>query len=120
MARRGIDIAAVELFLVGEGDGVDDEIDLAPQLGDFGKDGVERRCVGDVAMADDMGAEFLRQRLDALLEGFALIGQRDFRALVGAGLGNAIGDRPVVCDAHDKAALAGHKALSTRHRHHSQ
>ena len=50
-----IDIAAVEFFLVGEGDGVNDEVDLAPQLGDLGEDGVERRGIGDIAMADDVG-----------------------------------------------------------------
>ena len=29
----GVDIAAVELFLVGEGDGMDEEIDAAPSVG---------------------------------------------------------------------------------------
>ena len=71
--------------------------------------------VGHVAMAGDMRAEFGGQRLDALLEGVALIGQRDLGALVGAGLGDAPGDRPIVGDAEDQAALAGHQALSTRH-----
>ena len=71
--------------------------------------------VGHVALADDMRAEFGGQRLDALLEGFALIGKRDLGALVGAGLGDAPGDRAIVGDAHDEAALAGHQALSSCH-----
>ena len=64
-----------------------------------------------------MRAEFGGQRLDALPERVALIGERELGALVGAGLGDAPGDRPVVGDAHDQAALAGHQALSNRHVH---
>ena len=62
-----------------------------------------------------MRAEFGGQRLDALLERFALIGERDLGALVGAGLGDAPGDRPIVGDANDQPLLAGHQAVSTRH-----
>jgi hypothetical protein len=62
-------------------------------------------------MADDDGAaQFGRQRLDALPERLALVGQRDLGALVGEGLGNAPGNGTVVGDTHDEAALAGHQA----------
>ena len=88
---------------------------LPQLLLDEGEDGVEAGRVGHVAMAGDKRAEFGGQRLDALLEGFALIGQRNLGALVGAGLGDAPGDRPVVGDAKDQALLAGHQAVSTRH-----
>ena len=69
----------------------------------IGEHRVEAGRVGHVAMAGDKRAEFGGQRLDALLEGLALIGQRDLGALVGAGLGDAPGDRAVVGDAKDQA-----------------
>ena len=62
--------------------------------------------IGHVAMAGDMRAELGGERLDPLLEGIALIGERELGALRGAGLGDAPGDRAVVGDAHDEAALA--------------
>jgi hypothetical protein len=75
---------------------MDDEIDLAPALLQPVEDGVERGHVGDVAMADEVRAEFLGQRLDALLEGIALIGERELGALGGAGLRDAPGDGPLL------------------------
>ena len=63
----GLDIAAGQFVLVGECDGVDHEIELAPLRFDFGEHGVDGVEIGDVAMTDDNGAQFGRQRLDALL-----------------------------------------------------
>ena len=75
----------------------------------FGEDRVDRRRIGDVAMAGDDRAELGGQRLDALLQRVALVGQRKFGSGIGAGLGDAPGDRTVVGDAHDDAALAVHQ-----------
>ena len=66
--RRGVDIAAGELILVGEGDGVHEEIELAPLRLDRREGRVDGRGLGDVAMADDEAADLLRQRLDPLLQ----------------------------------------------------
>ena len=41
-----------------------------------------RGRIGDVAMADDRGVELLRQRLDALFQRVALIGESQFGAVV--------------------------------------
>ena len=111
----GVDIAAGELVLVGKGDGMDQEIEAAPETLDLGEDRIHRRRVGDVAMADDMGADLLGQRLDALLQGVALVGQRDIRAGIAAGPGDSPGDRPVVGDAHDQAALPLHECAGVGH-----
>ena len=54
VASRRVDVAAGQLVLVGEGDGVDEEIEPAPVRLDLLEDGVHRRRVGDVAMADDV------------------------------------------------------------------
>ena len=94
---------------------MDEKIELAPMAGHVGENGVQAGRIGNVAMAGDEGAEFGRQRLDAFPERLALIGQRDFGAVVDASLGDAVGDRPIVGDAQDEAALTGHEALSTRH-----
>jgi hypothetical protein len=56
-------------------------------------------------MADDMGAQFRRQRLDALLQRIALIGEGEFGAVVVGSLGDAPGDRSVVRDAQTRPRL---------------
>ena len=76
----GVDVAAGELVLVGEGDGVDEEIEPAPLRLDLGEDRVHGRGVGHVAMADDMGADLGGERLDALLQRVALVGEGDLGA----------------------------------------
>ena len=53
---------------------MDDEVEAAPQLFGFGEDGVDRRAVGDVAMADHVRAKFLGERPHALFERLALKG----------------------------------------------
>lgn len=68
---------------------MDDEVELAPELLDLGEDRVDRGAVGDVAMADDMAAEFLGERLDPLLQRVALIGEGEFRTRVRRSLGDA-------------------------------
>ena len=72
---RGVDVAAVELVLVGKRDRVDQEVDRAPGGLHGGEHRVDGRWLGDVAMADDDAADLLGQRLDALLERVALIGE---------------------------------------------
>ena len=58
----------------------------------------------------------MRERLDPLLDGVALIGERDLGALIGHGLGDAPGDRAVIGDAEHDAALARHQFAAVSHR----
>ena len=55
------------------------------------------------------GAERLGQRQRAAAESAALIGEGEFGALAREHAGDAPGDRAVVGDAHDEAALARHQ-----------
>lgn len=55
-----------------------------------------------------MDADFGGQRLDTLLERFALIGEGNLGALIGQRLGNAPGNGMLIGDAHDEAALPRH------------
>ena len=66
-------------------------------------------------MADHSPADLLRQRLDPLLQRIALIGESKLGAVLVAGLRNAPGDRAVVGDAHDQAALAAQETRGFRH-----
>ncbi len=75
---------------------MDDEIELVPLLRGFGENGVDGGEIGHVAMADDAAADLGRQRLDALLELVALVGEGELGALGGAGLGDAPGDRMII------------------------
>ena len=91
---------------------MDEEIHRPPLLLEDAEGLVHRGVVGDVALDEGGDADLGGERLDALLERFALVGEGDLGALVGEGLGDAPGDRVVVGDAHDEAALAGHQSLS--------
>ena len=110
---RGVDVAPLELLLVGEGDGVDDEIEVAPDRAELGEGGVERGRLGHVAVDQGRRAQRLDQGDDALLERLALIGEGELGALAGQRLGDAPGDRAIIGDPHDEAALAGHDARTT-------
>ena len=60
---------------------MDDEIEGAPELLDLGEDRVDAGRIRHVAMADDGRVELLRQRLHALLQRVALIGEGEFGAV---------------------------------------
>jgi len=77
----GVDVAAVELVLVGKRDGVHDKVERTPGRFDVGKDRVERRHVGNVAMPDNQAVHLLGQRLNALLERLALVGEGEIGAM---------------------------------------
>ena len=62
-----------------------------------------------------MRADLLGERLDALLQRIALIGEGQFGAMASAGLGDAPGERAVVGDPHDQAAFTAHEARDVRH-----
>ena len=94
---------------------VDEEVERAPFLRDRREGRVHRGHVGDVAGNDDLGAQFGSERLDALLERIALVGEGELRALGGTGLGDTPGDGPVVGNPHDEAALASHQTLVIAH-----
>jgi hypothetical protein len=65
-------------------------------------------------MADDGGVELAGERLDPLLQRVALIGQGQRGAVLVGRPGDAPGDRAVVRDPHDQAALAGQDARPGR------
>ena len=79
------------------------------------KSGVDGRGLGDVAVADHAPADLLGERPNPLLQGVALIGEGEVGALRMAGLGDAPGDRPVVGNPHDQAALSAHQTGGFRH-----
>ena len=92
-----------------------DEVDLAPVLFQPGKNRIDRLEIGHIAVTGHEGAQFLRQRLDTLLQRVALPGQRNFRARVGTGLGDAPSDGTIIGDTHDEAAFASHEAGCLSH-----
>ncbi len=85
---------------------------------DIGEDGVHGRRIGDVAMSGDMRLQLGGERLDALLQRVALVGQRELGAGLAGRRGDAPGERAVVGDAHDQAALAAHHAARADVSHH--
>src|SRR5262249_37817240 len=103
---RRVDVASVELALLGERDRMHDEIERAPGFGNRREHAIEGRGFGNVAMADYETADLGRERLDALLESVALIGEGKLRTLRARCLCDAPGERAIVGDAKDQSALA--------------
>ena len=93
---------------------MDEEIEPAPLRLDALEHGVHRRRVGHVAMAGDMRVQLRGERLDALLQRVALVGERELRAGRAGRRGDPPGERAVVGDAHDEAALAAHHTFDRR------
>ena len=110
----GVDVAALQLLLVGKGDGVHDEVDLAPLLLQAGEQPVEALLALDVGLLDDLRAQLLDHRQHALAEGRALVGEGHLGAGGVQRLRDAPGDRAIVGDAHDQAALALHQPRDGR------
>ena len=95
---------------------MDEEVEL-PQVRPSALNTASTRAlVGHVARQHELGADLGGERLDPLLDGVALIGERDLGALIGHGLGDAPGDRAVVGDAEHEAALARHQFAAFGHR----
>ena len=62
----GVDVAAVEFGLVGKGDGVHQEIELAPLPAELGENRIHRAGFADVAGQHEFRSSLRCQRLDAL------------------------------------------------------
>ena len=110
IVEAGVDIEAAQLILVGKADRVNDEVEPAPALLDLREGGVELVHVGDVAVDQEVGADLLGKRPHALGQRIALIGEGEFRTLGVKLLGDAPGQRLVVGQPHDEAALSCHQA----------
>ena len=84
----------------------------------FGAQRFEHRVdagdVLDVAGQNQGYPKLLGQRLDAFAQRLALIGEGKLGALRSERFGNAPGNRMIIGDAHDQAALAFHQILHAR------
>jgi len=89
---------------------VDEEIHRPPLVLEDTEGLVHGGVAGHVAFDQRGDADLGGERLDALLERFALIGEGDFGALVGESLGDTPSNGVLVGDAHDEPALASHKS----------
>ena len=106
LARR-VGVAALELVLVREGDRVDEEVERAPLLPRASPNTASTEAMSSTSQGmHDFEPTDSRQRLDALAERVALIGEGELGAVRGERPGDAPGDRMVVGDAHDQPALA--------------
>ncbi len=88
---------------------MNEEIDRAPLLLHLGEHGIDRRDVFDIARHQEIRTRRFRQRLDALEQRIALIGESEFSAVVRQRLGDTPRNRMIVGDAHDEPALALHQ-----------
>ncbi len=110
---RGVCEAAFEILGGGEGDRVDEEVELAAEgLADLGEDPGDLLVGADVARGDERARDRLRELADVALDPLALEGERELRAAVGEPLRDRPGDRALVGDAEHEAALSleGHAA----------
>jgi hypothetical protein len=106
VARR-IGEATFEILRSGEGDGVDEDVELTVEgRADLSEHAREIVVRSHVALGDERGVDRARKVADALLDALALIGERESRTAVGERLRDRPGDGALVRDAHDERALA--------------
>src|SRR5476651_292484 len=110
---RGVEVFALELVLVGEGDGMDQEVEAAPLLLDLGEGGIDAGSIGDVARQDQLAADLLGQRPHPFLQRFTLKGEGELGAMFVARFGDSPGDRAMIGHAHDQAFFPGHYLCSS-------
>src|SRR4051794_10892506 len=91
------------------------EIDFAPFLAEHVEHRVDGGGISHVAVTEQDAAEFVSQWLDPFLQRVTLPRQRDLRARRMASLGNAPGNRTVIGDTENNAALALHQSRDFRH-----
>ena len=103
---RHVDDAPLQRVLRRKGDGVHDEIELAPVLGDALEHRLHLAGRVHVERHDDRRFELARERLDVFLRLVVEIGHGDLGAERPERLGAAPGDRIFVGDADDEALLA--------------
>ena len=85
VVARGVDVLALQLLLVGEGDGMDHEIERAPAPASIAAKVASMLASSVTSQGTTMlGADRLRQRPHALLQRLALIGEGELRALASA------------------------------------
>ncbi|OIQ66179.1 hypothetical protein GALL_522550 [mine drainage metagenome] len=110
VAARGVNIAAAQLVLVGETDGMDHEVKLAPDLLKMREQRIQRGFVCHITFDHLCGANRGSQGLHTLFQGLALIGKGQFGPVLGAGPGDPPGNGFVIRKAHDQPALAVHQS----------
>ena len=99
--------AAGEVFAVGEGDRVDEDIDAPEPRFRLIEDCLDLGVIGDVAQFDEVRADAFGQRADALFERGHGVGEGDLRAGGVERLRDTPGDGVVVRHPEDERGLAG-------------
>ena len=115
---RHVDDPALQRLLGREGDGVNDEIEAAPFLGDALKNRLQLTRSAHIERHHDRRFELARQRLDIFLCLVIEIGDREFRPERPKGLGAAPGDRLIIGDADDQTPLAFEQLCLDLGNHH--
>src|SRR5262249_24597439 len=115
IVRRRVQVAPGQLILVGEGNGVHEKIERAPFRFNRRESRVDSIRFGYVAVADHQPAYLFSQWFDPLLQRLALISESELGALPMASLCDTPGERAVVGDTQDQAALAAQETRGFRH-----
>src|SRR5262245_8285636 len=92
-----------------------EEIERAPFRLNRRESRVDSVRFGDVAVTEHQPADLLRQRFDPFLQRLALISESELGALPVASLCDTPGERAVVGDTQDQAALAAQETRGFRH-----
>src|SRR5262249_56203519 len=115
VARRRPQAAAGKLLLVGEGDGVQEEIEPPPFRPNRRESRADSVRFGDAAAADHHPADLLRQRFNPFLQRLALISEGELGGVPVGRLWDTRGERAVVGDTQDQAAFAAQETRGFRH-----
>ena len=100
-----VDEGPLEVLATGEGEGMDEDVELAVGRTPLVHDRPDLLVRLDIARLDERRSDRLRQRPDALLDQALDRREADERALVVERPGDAPGDRVVVGDPEDQGLL---------------
>ncbi len=104
-----IDITAAQFVLVREANGVNDEVQLAPLLFEFGEQRIDAIHIANITRKHSVAAELSGERLNSFQECITLIRERKFRSIVCKCFGDTPSNGFVICKTHNQAALSLHQ-----------
>ena len=110
LARHAVEEIAFDGVVGRKGNRMHQAVEAVPALCQLREYRLDLGILGNVTGVDGGRPELVGVLRHALLEAFVLVGEGEFGAFAVAGLGNAVGDRPVGDQAGDQDAFASEKS----------
>ena len=102
----GVHKAATQVFAVGKGHGVHEDVQVAPFFLDEVGGGLNLRVIAHIALEGEFTAKLFAQGVNAFFDGIAYIVECQAGTLFLKGIGNAVSDTSIIGQTQYKSFLS--------------